>query len=106
MRYPKYLYVTRAGFEIGRVSRKGRVLSSISSRISAVAFTRVTKMRTTWRNKGIMRIWKREMSKIATRAAAKESVRMRGTAARRAVAITRRVARREREVKSVTTHVF
>ena len=51
-------------------------------------------MRTTWRNKGIMRIWNKEMSKIATRAAANESVRMRGTAARRAVAITRRVARR------------
>src|SRR5437867_9681984 len=63
-------------------------------------------MRTTWRNKGIMRIWKREMSKIATRAAANESVKMRGTAARSAVAITRRVTRRQREVKSVTTHAF
>src|SRR5437867_6609169 len=94
MRYPTYLYVTRAGFEIGRVSRKGRVLSSISSRISAVAFTRVTKMRTTWRNKGIMRIWNKEMSKIATRAAANESVRMRGKAGRQAGGVTWRVARR------------
>src|SRR2546428_442896 len=74
-----YLYATSAGFEIGRVSRNGSVLSSISSRINAVAFTRVTKIRTTCRNNGIIRFWNRMVSNVTTRAAARESVRIRGT---------------------------
>src|SRR2546427_4754913 len=101
-----YLYATRAGFEIGRVRRNGKVLSSISSRINAVAFTRVTKIRTTCRNNGIIRFWNRMVSNVTTRAAARESVRIRGTNARRPVAIARRVVRRYRRVRPVTTHAF
>src|SRR5437879_3870431 len=101
-----YLYATSAGFEIGRVSRNGSVLSSISSRINAVAFTRVTKIRTTCRNNGIIRFWNRMVSNVTTRAAARESVRIRGTNARRPVAIARRVVRRYRRVRPVTTHAF
>src|SRR3989475_12531237 len=101
-----YLYATRAGFEIGRVRRNGKVLSSISSRINAVAFTRVTKIRTTCRNNGIMSCWKSTMSNVTTRAAARESVRITGTNARRPVAIARRVVRRKRRVRPVTTHAF
>src|SRR5437899_10608919 len=101
-----YLYATRAGFEIGRVRRNGKVLSSISSRINAVAFTRVTKIRTTCRNNGIMSCWKSTMSNVTTRAAARESVRITGTNARRPVAIARRVVRRWRRVRPVTTHAF
>src|SRR3989475_4551135 len=101
-----YLYATKAGFEIGRVRRNGSVLSSISSRISAVAFTRVTKMRTTWRNSGIMRSWNRRMLNLSTRAAASETVKMIGTTARSAVAMTRRVPRRERNGRPVTTQAF
>src|SRR3989441_9722674 len=101
-----YLYATSAGFEIGRVSRNGSVLSSISSRINAVAFTRVTKIRTTCRNNGIIRFWNRMISNVTTRAAARESVRIRGTNARRPVAIARRVVRRYRRVRPVTTHAF
>ncbi len=83
-----------AGFEIGRVRRNGSVLSSISSRINAVAFTRVTKIRTNCRNSGIMMSWNSRTSKFATRAAARESVMMTGTNAKRTVAIARRVVRR------------
>src|SRR2546427_2708656 len=105
-RYPMYLYATRAGFEIGRVSRNGSVLSSISSRINAVAFTRVTKIRTTCRNNGIMRFWNSRTSNPSTRPAAKESVRITGTNAKRPVAIARRVVKRYRSVRPVTTHAF
>src|SRR2546422_506605 len=101
-----YLYPTRAGFEIGRVSRNGSVLSSISSRINAVAFTRVTKIRTTCRNNGIMSCWKSTTSNVTTWAPAKESVRITGTNARRPVAIARRVVKRYRTVRPVTTHAF
>src|SRR2546425_11494428 len=101
-----YLYATRAGFEIGRVSRNGSVLSSISSRINAVAFTSVTKIRTTCRNNGIIRFWNRMVSNASTRAAAKESVMITGTNARRPVAIARRVGSRERTVRAVATHAF
>src|SRR5438094_1921457 len=105
-RYPMYLYATRAGFEIGRVSRNGSVLSSISSRINAVAFTRVTKIRTTCRNNGIMRFWNSRTSNPSTRPAAKESVRITGTNAKRPVAIARRVVKRYRSVRPVTTHAL
>src|SRR2546427_592730 len=91
---------------MGRVRRNGSVLSSISSRISAVAFTRVTKMRTIWRNTGIMTSWNRRMVNLSTRAAASETVKMIGTTARSAVAMTRRVPRRYRNVRSVTTQAF
>src|SRR5437879_3175838 len=101
-----YLYATRAGFEIGRVRRNGKVLSSISSRINAVAFTSVTKIRTTCRNNGIMSCWNSITSNVATRAAARESVRIRGTNAKRTVAIARRVVRRYRRVRAVTTQAF
>src|SRR2546422_1912855 len=101
-----YLYATRAGFEIGRVRMTGSVLSSISSRISAVAFTKVTKIRTTWRYSGTMKRWNRMMSNDSMRAPARESVKMSGKAARRAVAMTRRVPRRYRRVRLVTTHAF
>src|SRR3989475_6471240 len=101
-----YLYATKAGFEIGRVRRNGSVLSSISSRISAVAFTRATKIRMIWRNTGIMTSWNRRMVNLSTRAAASETVKMIGTTARSAVAMTRRVPRRYRNVRPVTTQAF
>src|SRR5207302_296262 len=88
-----YLYNTTAGFEMGRVSKYGSVLSSISSRMSVVAFTRVTKMRTTWRKSGIIRRWKRSMLNAETRPAAKDKARMKGIAERRSIAMTRRVPR-------------
>src|SRR2546427_5747051 len=91
---------------MGRVRRNGSVLSSISSRISAVAFTKVTKIRTTWRYSGTMKRWNRMMSNDSMRAPARESVKMSGKAARRAVAMTRRVPRRYRRVRLVTTHAF
>src|SRR3989442_1474521 len=46
------------------------------------------------------------VSNVTTRAAARESVRIRGTNARRPVAIARRVVRRYRRVRPVTTHAF
>src|SRR3989442_2927062 len=53
-----------------------------------------------------MSCWKSTMSNVTTRAAANESVRMTGTKARRPVAIARRVVKRERTVRPVTTHAF
>src|SRR5256884_7747621 len=53
-----------------------------------------------------MKRWNRMMSNDSMRAPARESVKMSGKAARRAVAMTRRVPRRYRRVRLVTTHAF
>src|SRR2546428_566053 len=91
---------------MGRVRRYGRVLSSISSRIRVDALTKVTKIRTSWKNKGISRIWNNWMPKLPTRATASPTVKMSGTAARTAIAMPRLVPIRYRSVKPVTTHAF
>src|SRR6266571_7403285 len=94
IRYPTYFDATIVGFEIGRVRRYEIVLSSISSRINAVALTSVTKITTTCRRSGTRRAWNNRMLNVATRAIASPDVRISGTAARRDVAITRRVVSR------------
>jgi hypothetical protein len=101
-----YLYKATAGLEIGRVSKYGIVLSSISSRMRAVAFTRVTKIRTTEKKSGIMRTWKRMISNAATRATARESARMNGIDESSAMAMTRRVPSRYPTVRPATTQNF
>src|SRR6266571_1080359 len=94
IRYPTYFDATIVGFEIGRVRRYEIVLSSISSRINAVALTSVMKITTTCRKRGTMRAWNKRMLNVATRETARAEARMSGTAARRDIAITRRVVSR------------
>src|SRR5436309_9662089 len=53
-----------------------------------------------------MRFWNSRTSNPSTRPAAKESVRITGTNAKRPVAIARRVVERYRSVRPVTTHVL
>src|SRR5436190_1436241 len=72
-----------------------------------VAFTRVTKMRTTWRKSGTITAWKScRTSKLATRAAASPTARMSGTAESRAIAMIRRVPNKYRKVRPVTTQTL
>jgi hypothetical protein len=73
-------------------------LSSISSRTRVVAFTSVTKIRTTWRNRGTMSVWNRPRSYPWTLPAARDAARMNGTQARRIIGMRRRVPRRYRSV--------
>src|SRR5437867_4079803 len=72
-----------------------------------VAFTNVTKMRTTWRKSGTITAWKScRTSKLATRAAASPTARMSGTAESRAIAMIRRVPNKYRKVRPVTTQTL
>src|SRR5437867_3860689 len=69
-----------------------------------VAFTKVTKMRTTWRKSGTITAWKScRTSKLATRAAASPTARISGTEESRAIAMIRRVPNKYRKVRPVTT---
>src|SRR5207249_9773133 len=72
-----------------------------------VAFTKVTKMRTTWRKSGTITAWKScRTSKLATRAAASPTARLSGTAESRAIAMIRRVPNKYRRVRPVTTQTL
>src|SRR5207247_214306 len=72
-----------------------------------VAFTNVTKMRTTWRKSGTITAWKScRTSKLATRAAASPTARMSGTAESRAIAMIRRVPNKYRKVRPLTTQTL